>query len=170
MRSCVPVVRLEDICALLDGLGCRYTLHQNDEDYFSYLKNDEVSVEIPNPYTERTMFIDFQDEISLFFGEDWHCHYSPDEECFHELCKTIRGIMSNELCSVGKFSGEGRQFGGCLGAKSNECKRFGEYFAVPVSRLIEEYSEAWADEDENIEVRFKFWNPKFDKTVKIEKK
>ncbi len=39
---------------------------------------------------------------------------------------------------------------------------------VPVER--KEYSEAWADEDENIEVRFIFRNPKFDKTIKIGKK
>ena len=103
MKEFVPVDRLDDTCGLLDSLGCKYTVHRNDEDEFSFLKDGEVSVKIPNPYTERTMFIDFQEEISLFFGDEWHDHYSPDEECFQELCETIKGIINNELCSVGCF-------------------------------------------------------------------
>lgn len=164
MKELVPVERLGAVCNLLESLGCQYTVHRNDEDEFSFLKDGEVSVKIPNPYTERTMFIDFRDEISLFFGEEWHCHYSYKED-FRELCETVRGIMNNELCSVGRFSEDGHQCGGCLGAKSDDFIKLGEYYAQPVSRLIEEYKEAWSKNDENIEVHFLYWHTKDDRTV-----
>lgn len=165
MKEFVPVDRLDEICGLLDCLGCKYTVHRSDENEFSFLKDGEASVKIPNPYTERTMFIDFQDEISLFFGDEWHAHYSPDEEGFQELCETIKGIINNELCSVGCFREDGHQGSGCLAAKSDDYKKLGEYYAEPVSRLIEEYKEEWAKEDENIEVHFLFWDTKDDRVV-----
>lgn len=164
MKEFVPVKKMEEICNLLESLGCKYTVHRNDEDEFSFLKDGEVSVKIPNPYTERTMFIDFQDEISLFFGGEWHCHYSSEED-FRELCETIRGIMNNELCSVGRLSEDGHQYGGCLGAKSDDFIKLGEYYAEPVSRLIEEYKEAWSKNDENTEVHFLYWDPKDDRVI-----
>jgi len=165
MKEFVPVDRLADICGLLEGLDCKYTVHRNDEDEFSFLKDGEASLKISNPYTERTMFIDFQDEISLFFGDEWHGHYSPDEESFQALCETIKGIMNNELCSVGHFRKDGHQGGGCLAAKSDDFKKLGGYYAASVSQLIDEYKDAWAKDKENTEVHFLFWDPKDDRVV-----
>ncbi|MCM1165607.1 MAG: hypothetical protein NC299_06755 [Lachnospiraceae bacterium] len=153
MKEFAAENRLADILALLDGSGCKCMVHRNDEDEYSFLKDGEVSVEIPNPYVERAMFIDLQDEISLFFGDEWHGHYYPDEEGFRALCETVRGIMSNELCSVGHFDERGHQGGGCLAAKSDDLKMSCGYIDT-VSRLIEEYKAAWGK-----------WDPKDDRTI-----
>ena len=77
-----PIDKLEEICVFLDGLALKYEVHYHDDGEFSFLKDGEASIKIPNPYTARTMFIDLQDEFSLFFSEEWHDHYSPEEDRF----------------------------------------------------------------------------------------
>lgn len=96
-------IKSAEVCAFLDNLGVRYEFHRRDDGEFKYLKESEVSVKIPNPYAERTMFVDFQNEISLFFGEEWHEHYYPNDDDINEFYDTLKGILENVYCSAAVF-------------------------------------------------------------------
>lgn len=166
-----PLDKLEDVCALLDELSVKYEVHRDDEGGFSYLKDDEASIKIPNPYTDRTMFIDFQDEISLFFGAEWHEHYFLCERYYNELCETLFGLLKCELCSAAVFIGEERRWGGSMMSTKTEVaeRSAEEIFAGPYPDPGEtkEYRKAWSEK--GAEVHFLFWDPSYDKIVVIEK-
>lgn len=163
--------KLNEVCRLLDGLSVNYEIHRHDEGEFSYLKDDEASIKISNPYTDRTMFIDFQDEISLFFGKEWHEHYFLTEYYLKELLETLSGFLKNELCSAAVFTGEDRRWGGSMmSTRADVAEKSAEdIFAGPYSDHgeVEEYRKAWSEK--GAEVHFLFWDPRFDKIVIIEK-
>lgn len=162
-----PLDKLEEVCALLDELTMKYTVHRHDEGEFSFLKDREASIEVPNPYTDRTMFIDLQDEFSLFFGKEWHDHYSPDEDRFQDLCETIKGIINNEICSRAFFYGEDLQWGGSgLAVKGGKIREMSGYYCIDTMvNEIAEYKKEWAQKDAYSELRLKFWDPKYDRIV-----
>lgn len=139
-----PIDKLEEICVLLDELALKYEVHYHDDGEFSFLKDGEASIEIPNPYTDRTMFIDIQEEFSLFFGKEWHDHYSPDKNGFDDLCETIKGIINNEMCSRAFFYGEDLQWGGgSLNIKSDEIREMsGYYYIDTMSNEISRYKKS----------------------------
>ena len=164
-----PLDKLGDVCELLDKLGVAYEVHRHDEGEFSYLKDDEVSVMIPNPYTDRTMFIDFQDEISLFFGKEWHEHYFLTEYYFKEFLETMSGFLKNELCSAAVFIGEERRWGGSMMSTKAELaeKSAEEIFASSYPEEAGEYRRSWTEK--GAEIHFLFWDPSYDNIVIIEK-
>ena len=49
------------------------------------------------------MYIDLEDEFSLFFG-DWHNHFYPEEEYYQILKENIIGILKNDLCVFSIYS------------------------------------------------------------------
>lgn len=98
-------IKSAELCSLLDRLGVKYELHRCGDEEFKFLEDGDISVKIPNPYAERTIFVDFQEEI----------------------------------------------------------------FAFPDSReMAAELRRSW--EQKGAEIHFLFWNPQYDKTVKIERK
>lgn len=158
----------EDICCLLDDLGAKYTLHGKDNNEYSYLEENELSIRLLNPCVSHAIFINLQSEISIFFA-NWHAHYCYEEADFSELCETLAAILRNTVCSASVFLGEGEEWNGSvLAEKSNvESKPPEEAFAG--SRIMAQvYKELW--EKSGAEVRFVFWNPNDNKTVKIERK
>lgn len=162
--------KLDEIRLTLDKLNVKYEVHRHDESEFNYLKDNEICVKIPNPYSERTMFIDLQDEISLFFGVEWHAHYYLTEEDYREFCETLSGFMKNELCSAAVFIGEDLRWGCSMLAnrKSVIEKSAEEIFADDEPEDAREFRQSW--EEKGAEVHFRFWNPADDKTVVIERK
>lgn len=163
--------KLDEIRGILDEIGAKYEVHSHDDGEFSYLVDDEICIKIPNPYSERTMFIDLQDEISLFFGPEWHEHYYLTEEYFEDFRDTLTSILKNECCSHALFYGDDLQWGGSgLAVKGNEIKELSGYYCInTMSNEISEYKKEWADNDMYSELRFMFWNPIDDKTVVFEK-
>lgn len=158
----------EDICCLLDELSVKYKIYGKDDNEFSYLEENELSIGISNPYVSHAIFINLQREISLFFA-DWHAHYCYDEADFSEFCETLAAILKNTVCSASVFLGEDRKWNGSvLAEKSNvESKPPEEAFAG--NRIMAQvYREQW--EKNGGEVRFVFWNPKYNKIVTIERK
>lgn len=169
MEEFEPIDKLEDICRLLDDLGCKYKVHRHDDGEFSYLDDSEVSVKIPNPYDDRTMYIDLQGEISLYFGEEWHAHYYADEHDYQEFIATLRGILTNELCSVADFLGEEREWGGSTLAEKSDIESKPPEEAYAGNRIMAQvYKEKW--EKSGAEVRFLFWDPKYNKIITVEKR
>ena len=166
-----PLDKLDEVCELLDGLSVKYEVHWHDDGEFSYLNDDEAAIKIPNPYTVRTMFIDFQDEISLFFGEEWHEHYFLCEHFYKEFLETLSGFLKNELCSAAVFIGDERRWGGSMMSTKAEVgeKSAEEVFAGPFPdpKEVEEYRNSWSEK--GAEVHFLFWDPRYDKIVTVEK-
>lgn len=165
--------KLDEICGILDEIGVKYEVHRHDEGEFKYLNDDEICVKIPNPYTDdmnRTVFIDLQDEISLYFGAEWHAHYYLTEEDYREFCETLSGFMKNELCSAAVFFEDDLRWGCSMLAdrKSVIEKSAEEIFADDEPEDAREFRQSW--EEKGAEVRFRFWNPANDKTVVIERK
>lgn len=160
-----PLDKLDEVCALLVELGMTYEVHRHDEGEFSYLKDDEASIKIPNPHTDRTMFIDFQDEISLFFGQEWHEHYFLTEYYFKEFLETLSGFLKNELCSAAVFIGEERRWGGSMMSTRTEVaeKSAEEIFAAPYTGEAEEYRRSWTEK--GAEIHFLFWDHKNDQII-----
>lgn len=158
--------KLDEICGLLDELNCKYEIHERDGGEFSYLEDGDVCVKIPNPYADRPMFIDIQQEISLYFA-DWHAHYTACENDCAEFCETLRGFLENELCSAAYFLGDKREWGGSTTAFRADVlqKPPEECFGMPVMARV--YGERW--EKNGAEVRFLFWDASYDKIVVIEK-
>ncbi|MDE7362607.1 MAG: hypothetical protein K2N38_11815 [Oscillospiraceae bacterium] len=158
---------LETVISLLDELVCKYELHSFGDAEYSWLGEDELSIMVINPNADRNMEIDFQNEISLFFAE-WHDHFPLDET--EEMCTVITGIVRNEICSRAHFHGSEQQWGGS-GLSCKDIPRLSDFQYIPtIDEEIAEYTKAWGGMEEVNEVRFKFWNPKFDKTVVIEKR
>ena len=164
-----PLEKFDEVRVLLDELGVMYEVHRHDEGEFSYLKDDEVSVMIPNPYTDRTMFIDFQDEISLFFGKEWHEHYFLTEYYFKEFLETLSGFLKNELCSAAVFIGEERRWGGSMMSTRAELaeKSAEEIFAASYPEEAGEYRRSWTEK--GAEIHFLFWDTSYDNIIIIEK-
>lgn len=167
-----PFDKLSDVCDLLDELSIKYEVHKHDNNEFSYLNEDEISIKVPDPFTERTMFIDFQDEISLFFGEEWHEHYYPSNNFFDEFLETLAGLLKNELCSAAVFIGDERRWG-CsrLSSKAEVSQKSAEEIfsePCPIPGEAEELRHSW--EEKGAEVHFLFWDPTYDKTVIYEKR
>lgn len=162
------VDKLDEVCALLDELAVKYEDHYNDDNEFSYLADGEVSIKIPDSFIERTMFIDFQGEISLYFA-DWHAHYCLDETYYAEFRETLTAILKNDLCSAAYFYGEELKWGGSTLALRADVENKPPDEAFAGNRIMAQvYREKW--ENDGAEVRFLFWNPKYDKIIAIEKR
>lgn len=97
---------MEEICGLLDELDVKYAIRRKDDNEYSYLEENELSIKLPNPYVSHAIFINLKREISLFFA-DWHAHYCYEEADFSELCETLAAILKNTVCSASVFLGEG---------------------------------------------------------------
>lgn len=164
--------KLDDVRNVLDALAVTYEIHSRDEGEFSYLKADEVSIKILDPFADRTIFIDFQDEISLFFGEEWHEHYFLLNDHFDELLETLAGLLKNELCSAAVFIGDERRWA-CsrLASRSEISKKSAEEIfcePCPMPGEVEELRSSW--EEKGAEVHFLFWDPAYDKIIVYEKR
>lgn len=161
--------KLDEIRAILDELNVKYEVHRHDEEEFKCLKENDICVKVPNSYSDRTIFIDLQDEISLFFGSEWHDHYYLTEEDFEIFCDTLTGILKNEYCSAAVFIGEDLHWGGSMLAdRQSVSENSAEMiFAEDDFEDAKEFRKSW--EEKGAEVRFRFWNPKDDKTVVFER-
>lgn len=160
--------RLGDVCALLDKMLVKFEVHRHDDSEFSYLKDSEVCVKIPNPRVERAIYIDFQDEISLFFGKEWHEHYSPDEYDYNEFRDTLSGFLKNELCSAAVFIGDERRWGGSMTSSKKEVAEYSAEEIMAFHEDVEEYRKSL--EKKGAEIRFLFWDPSYDKIAVFEKR
>lgn len=159
--------KLGEVCGIFDGLAVEYEVHRRDEGEFSYLDEGEVSLKIPNPYTDRTMFIDFQYEISLFFGEMWHLHFNPYEDEYVIFVGMLNGILKNEQGIAELFAVEPPEWlASIIAAKDEINGNVTDLFFKPkgFKHCKKEVKKCGG------EVRFIFWNPVDDLNIVIEKK
>lgn len=143
---------------MLEKLDCRFDVqHENDD-----------CVIVHNPHTDRDLTVDVTksdvlSEMTLYFAEQ-HWHYGFDE--LPELLDTIRAVIENEIGDGEFYLGEERRlsFGGNVYRADVESKPYAECFGSVMSGYVDEQCR-----ENGAEVRFKFWNPQYDKTVTIKK-
>ncbi len=100
----------EKICGLLDSLSEKYSLHTNKEEEFKGMSDDTISIKLVNVAGEE-MFIDVDDEITLYFG-GWHSHYYYEEYDDFRLC--LEKILDSRI-AVEYFKTDGAwRWSACL--------------------------------------------------------
>lgn len=160
------LLKLED---LLSELGCEFDIHRDSDEKFPDYTENDACVIVFNPHIDRNMTVEIAkseawSEITLCFSH-WHAHYGFDE--LTELFETIRAFVVNEMGSGQVFRGEERRpaMGGSVYRADVESKIPEDCFGSHIMGYV--YREEW--ERDGAEVCFTFWDPKYDKTVIIEK-
>lgn len=105
-----PYKKKDEICGLFSGY--KIIEHTNAEPDYTYLEDDDVILEIVNPYRDENLFIELAAEFTLFFG-DWHCHYFADEEDYCEMKKDALALVNGEYGVLGLYA-EGKWLGNTL--------------------------------------------------------
>ena len=96
-----PVNKLNDLLTLLNN--CEVEINDNKKEEYKYLADNHLSLKVINKENDNYMYIDLEDEFSLFFG-DWHNHFYPEEEYYQILKENIIGILKNDLCVFSIYS------------------------------------------------------------------
>lgn len=101
--------------------------------------------------------------MTLYFAER-HCHFGFDER--PELLDTVRAIIKNEIGDGETYLGEKRRlsFGVNVYRSDVESKSYAECFGSLTSGYVEEQCK-----ENGAEIRFKFWDPKYDRIVTVKK-
>lgn len=155
---------------MLEKLGVECAIHRGgDEALPDYDENDACFVAI-NPHTDRNAEIYFSDysdyEMTLCFA-DWHAHFSQSE--FSELGEILRGFLTNEEGVASVFLGTERRWNGSSNVSRSDVESKPPDEAFAGTRIMAQvYKERW--EKDGAEVRFLFWDPKYDKIITIEKR
>lgn len=149
---------ITEISGFLEKLGCKFDVqHENGDCVIAH-----------NPYTDRDLTVeitksDALSEMTLYFAEQ-HWHY--DFDGLPDLLDTIRAIIDNEIGDGEVYLGEERRlsFGGNVYRADVESKPYTECFGSVMSGYVYEQCR-----ENGAEIRFKFWDLQYDKTVIIEK-
>ena len=74
-----------------------YTIqeHTNSEKGYDYLFDDDIVLEIINPYQSEPLFIELADRFTLFF-KDWHVHYFSYEYDYALMKKDAMSILKGD--------------------------------------------------------------------------
>ena len=76
----------------------------NEKDYDWLDGDDCLSIEIKNPETDDSLFIDLEGEITICYRE-WHEHfYYEDRNDYEEAMKCAEKVLNNQQCSIIIFS------------------------------------------------------------------
>ena len=86
---------VEKICGILDSHGEKYSLHTNKEEEFKGMSDNTISIKLVNG-TGEEMFIDVNDEITLYFG-GWHMHCYYEE--FDEFKMFLNRILNSRMAA-----------------------------------------------------------------------
>lgn len=162
---------------MLEKLGVECAIHRGGDEALPDYDEDDVCFVAINPHTDRNAEVyfskcsvsdsDFSDyEMTLCFA-DWHAHFSQSE--FSELSEILRGFLTNEEGVASVFLGTERRWNGSSNVSRSdvETKPPDEAFAG-THIMAQVYKERW--EKDGAEVRFLFWEPKYDKIITIEKR
>ena len=68
------------------SLFCAHKIieHKNTEEAYAHLENNDVVLEIVNPYRKENLFIEVAGEITISFS-GWHAHYALYDPAYSEM-------------------------------------------------------------------------------------
>lgn len=157
--------KLQEICDLLNH--CKYEIHYRDDGEYNYLTELDVCITIPSPYSDEKMYLDLDEEFTLSWGA-YHEHYSPDVSGYKNMLEMMNGILNNELCSATMYYGETLKWLGSTFITRTESTE------LPVREIfsfIYKTREFKKKLDTNGgQVHYDFWNPAYNRIIKIDKK
>lgn len=144
--------------------GQRYLIHRNDEADYADLSEDGVCAEVMNAGGESSLFIERDDEYTLYFGRH-HSHYSMEDDAdICELAQTIDGILHNRICavSVGHCGKDGRYVPDATWFAAAEKVRSGD-----AETLIPDADFCSALRRSGGEMRLEYWDGAKNQTVPV---
>lgn len=158
----------EEFCKLLKGYS--YEIHQKDEGEYHYLKNGDICITVLNADEKKEkLYLDLDEEFTLTFGA-FHNHYECSQYGYDELaadlkeileCKT--GIASIYHHCVEKSNWLGSRMISVEDTESQSVKQIFQhtFHTKDFRKKLEQYGG---------EVCYEFWDSRYDKTIKIERK
>ena len=158
----IPSEKLQDIQKILSNYEV-FVYTNKDKDY-DWLSSGHYSIKVKNKSNGPDMYIDLEDEISVFFG-DWHNHYYPSEEYYENAKTIILDILNNKTSTINLYINEK-----WIGSKLND-KNINEELAInEVNNFFknDDYFKTKMKEN-GVTLICKFWDSKKDKKFKIER-
>lgn len=164
------MAEIKDICSkvedLLKDLGCEFEVCRGYIEGISI--DDNVKITVKNPHIKHDMTVEIKKtdgvpEIMLIF-EALHDHFELDE--FPKLPNTVRAIIENNIGAGEIYQGEERNFfmSANVYRSDVESKPYAECFGSLMSGYVEKQCRK-----DGAEIRFKFWDPRYDRTVTVDK-
>lgn len=92
-----PFKKKDDIKSFFD----KYEIieHTNSESNYEYLEENDVVLEIVNPYRDENLFIEIAGEFTLYFSS-WHSHYFTYEYDYKEMKNDALAIINGEYAAL----------------------------------------------------------------------
>jgi len=84
-----------DLIEFLSKYKYEIVVHTNAESEYSYLENDDVELEVVNPFWNENLYIMLEGEFTLGFGA-WHTHYFSYENDYSVMKEDIVGILEGK--------------------------------------------------------------------------
>lgn len=160
---------------MLEKLGVECAIHRGGDEALSDYDEDDACIIAINPHTDRNVEIYFsyysdsdfsKFELTLCFA-DWHAHFSQSK--FSDLSEMLRGFLTNEEGVASVFLGTELRWNGSSNVSRSDVETKPPDEAFAGTRIMAQvYKERW--EKNGAEVRFLFWDPKYDKIYTIEKR
>ncbi len=159
-----PFNKIDELCELC-GAWSTQVKYQSDEGY-NWLEDWARCIVVNNPYSDNNIEVKIEDgcEFILFFAGG-HCHYYPDDEEFLRLRTDLTNLLNNSICAAAIFYGENHCLGETYVKKEDLDLPYTEVFSFVLRH--KEFSDQLYLQGGVVEYRF--WNPKDDKTIRIEK-
>lgn len=162
-----PIDCKAELLQLFQAYPCNVYTSLNEG--YEYLSENSCCIAVVHPITQQELYVDLEDEreFTLSFAV-CHSHYFPSQEDYSELKQTILKILQNEVCSASLWYGEDeKKWLGSLWINKTELEQ-------PISQM---FGFVWKTKEFRKrlnrfggEVRFRFWDSKFDKTILLPKK
>ena len=138
-------------------------LHTNKEEKYKWLDSNHYSIQIKNDDNE--LFIDLEEEISLFF-KDWHSHYYPNEEYYNFMIENVKDIINNKTYTFSIYQND-KWYGSKLNEKEIKTK---EEAIKEVKGFFKNHKEFIDKLNEGITtIKCNYWNKKNNKEFEIKK-
>lgn len=158
----------EELCKLLKGYS--YEIHQKDEGEYHYLKNSDICITVLNADEKKEkLYLDLDEEFTLTFGA-FHNHYECSQYGYDELAADLKGILESKIGIATIYHHcveKSNWLGSCMisveDTESQSVKQIFQhtFHTKDFRKKLEQYGG---------EVYYEFWDSRYDKTIKIERK
>ena len=159
-----PWTRHADILRLFEGL--EVIEHTNAEEQYKDLYEDELAVDVKNPYGGEDIWLEFTDEYTLGIG-GWHTHYSAYEADYRMFKSDIRAILSGEMRLAVAFTSDNHWYGSMTLPEELKEERDG-WTLLRAFNFVQEFINKFGEIGGYIKVVS--WLPELSATYPVEKR
>lgn len=160
--------RIEELCELLQGYT--YEIHKKDDGEYHYLKDNNICITVLNSDENKDrLYLDLDEEFTLTFGT-FHNHYECSQYGYEELVVDLIGILQSKIGVASiyhHYGGKLNWLGSCM-ISVEDVERLTVKQIFQDIYHIKDFRNDLAQYGG--EACYEFWNPSYDKTVKIDRK